>query len=312
VMFDSFAPWGRLIAQILRLPAVGSIPSILINADVDRLYRKAPEAPDPQLTPEWCAGFERRCREVLRPYRLRQIPSPPQWLQSYADFNLVYTSQMFQPLAEAFDPQRFRFVGPCVEFRPNPPSFPFERLDGRPLILVSLGTIYGHRPGFLRQLIQELADAPWQVVLSTPQEPEHLVPFPDNFLVRPFVPQLEILKRAAAFLSHGGMNSAQEALYFGVPLVLTPQAADQFWISSRVAELGAGLVLADNPEPGAIRGALERVLTEPVYFAAARRIGDSLRMAGGTARAASEIQSLRDFAAHGAVDTTFDSTRNFR
>jgi UDP:flavonoid glycosyltransferase YjiC (YdhE family) len=31
VMFDSFAPWGRLIAQILRLPTVGSIPSILIN-----------------------------------------------------------------------------------------------------------------------------------------------------------------------------------------------------------------------------------------------------------------------------------------
>jgi MGT family glycosyltransferase len=294
VMFDSFAPWGRLIARILGVPAAASIPSILINAEIDRLYRNALEVPDPQLTPEWHAGFQERCRNALMSYGVSKPPSPPQLLQSYADFNLVYTSRNFQPLAEAFDPRRFRFIGPCLEFRPNPPAFPFERLDSRPLVFVSMGTVYGDRPGFFRQLKYELADAPWQVVVSPGQDPEQLAPFPDNFLVRPFVPQLEILKRAGAFLSHGGMNSVQEALYFGVPLVLQPQAADQFWISSRVAELGAGLVLPHNPEPGAIRAALERVLTEQVYSAAARRIGDSLRAAGGAARAASEIQAYID------------------
>jgi MGT family glycosyltransferase len=294
VMFDSFAPWGPLIARILGVPAAASIPSILINPEIDRLYRNAPETPDPQLTPEWHAGFQERCRTALTPYGVSKPPSPPQLLQSYADFNLVYTSRMFQPLAAGFDPRRFRFVGPCLDFRPNPPAFPFERLDGRPLVFVSTGTVYGARPGFFRQLMQELADAPWQVVVSAGQDPQQLAPFPDNFLVRPFVPQLEILKRAGAFLSHGGMNSVQEALYFGVPLVLHPQAADQFWISSRVAELGAGVVCPQNPEPGAIRAALERVLTEPVYSAAARRTGDSLRAAGGAPRAASEIQDYID------------------
>jgi MGT family glycosyltransferase len=290
VLFDSFAPWGPLIARLLGVPAAASIPSILINAEIDRRYRKAPEIPDPQLTPEWYAGFERRCRKALRPYRLRDSPSPPQLLQSYADFNLVYTSRTFQPLAEDFDSRRFRFVGPCLEFRSDPPPFPFERLDARPLVFVSKGTVYGEQPGFFRQLVEELADAPWQVVVSAGQVAEQLAPFPGNFLVRPFVPQLEILKWAGAFLSHGGMNSVQEALYFGVPLVLSPQAADQFWISSRVAELGAGVVLPRNAEPGSMRAALERVLTGPAYCTAARHIGDSLRAAGGAVRAASEIQ----------------------
>jgi MGT family glycosyltransferase len=294
VMFDSFAPWGPLIAQILGVPAAASIPSILINAEIDCLHRNAPETPDPQLTQEWHAGFQQRCGNALMPYGVSKMPSPPQLLQSYADCNLVYTSRTFQPLAEAFDPRRFRFVGPCLEFRPNPPPFPFEQLGGRPLVFVSMGTVYGDRPGFFRRLMQELADAPWQVVVSAGRDLEELAPFPHNFLVRPFVPQLEILKRAGAFLSHGGMNSVQEALYFGIPTVLKPQAADQFWISSRVAELGAGLVLPQNPEPGGIRAALGRVLTEPVYSAAARRIGDSLRSAGGAARAASEIQDYID------------------
>jgi MGT family glycosyltransferase len=324
VMFDSFAPWGRLIAQILGLPAVASVPSILINADIDRLYRGVPETPDPQLTPEWYAGFALRCRDALRPYGFCEYLSPPQLLpqllQSYGDLNLVYTSRMFQPLVDAFDPRHFRFVGPCLEFRPNAPDFPFEQLDGHPLVFVSLGTIYGDRPGFLRQLIQELSDAPWQVILSTDQNLEQLGPLPNNFLVRPFVPQIEILQRAAAFLSHGGMNSVQEALYFGVPLVLSPQAADQFWISSRVEELGAGIVLSQRPETGAIRAALTRVISQPGYAAAACRIAESLRAGGGAPQAASEINGFlhsrfanRPFIEtfHGADDTTFDSTRNF-
>jgi len=148
---------------------------------------------------------------------------------------------LFQPLAGDFDERRFRFVGPCCSFRPDTPAFPFERLDGRPLVLVSLGTVYSQVPKFLRRCMEELAGSPWQIVLATGGS-SPMAPVPANFIVRPSVPQVEILRRASAFVTHGGMNSVQEALYYGVPLVLAPQAADQFWISARTAELGAGLV----------------------------------------------------------------------
>jgi UDP:flavonoid glycosyltransferase YjiC (YdhE family) len=88
------------------------------------------------------------------------------------------------------------------------------------------------------------------------------------------------------------MNSVQEALFYGVPMVLAPQAADQFWISARTAELGAGLVMdASRFDAGAIRASLAAVLTGAGYVAAAARIAQSLHNAGGPARAADEIQS---------------------
>jgi MGT family glycosyltransferase len=297
IMHDSFAPWGRFVAQLLRLPSVASIPSIPINKDIDARYGRGPgtEPADPRLTAQWYAEFRSRCHAGLLGYGLAEIPAPPQLLQTYGDFNLAYTSRLFQPLAEAFDGDRFKFVGPCFEFRPEAPPFPFERLDGRPLVLVSLGTVYGNRPHFLRLCLAELANAPWQVVLSTGGcfPAEDLGAIPDNCIVRTVVPQIEILRRSAAFVTHAGMNGVQEALYHGVPLVMAPQAADQFWISARACELGAGLALDPNRmEAGDLRAGVAKVVSEGSYAAAAARIGASLRAAGGHMRAADEIQGF--------------------
>src|SRR5580704_6832107 len=130
VMFDSFAPWGRMVAQLLRLPTIASVPSILINRAIDLRYgasqERVPE--DPRLTAEWCAWFRARCHSRLLGHHLPEPLTPPQLLQTYGDLNLVYTSRFFQPLAEGFDEGRFQFVGPCCEFRPDAPAFPFEQL----------------------------------------------------------------------------------------------------------------------------------------------------------------------------------------
>jgi MGT family glycosyltransferase len=293
VIFDSFAPWGRMVAQLLGLPTAASVPSILISHAIDARYGAGTGRPaeDPRLTPQWYAGFRARCHTRLLDYHLPEPLTPPQLLQTYGDLNLVYTSRLFQPLAGDFDERRFRFVGPCCSFRPDTPAFPFERLDGRPLVLVSLGTVYSQVPKFLRRCMEELAGSPWQIVLATGGS-SPMAPVPANFIVRPSVPQVEILRRASAFVTHGGMNSVQEALYYGVPLVLAPQAADQFWISARTAELGAGLVLdASRWLPGELRASVSAALSNPSYAAAAARIAQSLHNAGGPAKAADEIQS---------------------
>jgi len=322
VMMDSFAPWGRMVAQLLKLPAIVSVPSILINRAIDARYGAGPELmpEDPRLTAEWCAWFGARCHSRLLGYRLPEPVSPPQLLQTYGDLNLVYTSRLFQPMEECFDEQRFQFVGPCCAFRPDPPPFPFERLDDRPLVLVSLGTVYGRRTDFLRRCMEELAYGPWQVVIATggdsnvgntPGDTAGDAPggtsrdtrrdsagdaAPPNIIVRSSVPQVEILRRAAAFVTHGGMNSVQEALYYGVPLVMAPQAADQFWISERTAELGAGMVLdASRLKPGDIRTSVARALSGLGYASAAARIAQSLHSAGGHTKAADEILAFMEF-----------------
>ncbi|HTW65515.1 MAG TPA: nucleotide disphospho-sugar-binding domain-containing protein [Bryobacteraceae bacterium] len=102
------------------------------------------------------------------------------------------------------------------------------------------------------------------------------------------VSQLELLRRCAVVVTHGGMNSVQEALHFGAPMLLAPQAADQFWISARVAELGAGVLL----EEGKLRESIEHVLAVPRFRTAAQRIGASLRAASGHTQAADVIQDF--------------------
>ena len=270
IMFDSFAPWGRFIAERLGLPAIASVPSILINSEIDARYG-AGQAEDPRLTLQWFDRIRSRCAA------LSESLSPPELLQNYGDLNLVYTSRLFQPSADSFPSSRFRFIGPCCDFRPDAPPFPFEGLDGRPLILVSMGTVY-ERPDFLQHCAAELAGGPWQVVSGAACQ---------------LLPQIELLRRAAAFVTHGGMNSVQEALYHGVPMVIAPQAADQFWISARAAELGAAIVVDSNrPASGAIRAAVAEVLFSRKYKEAAVQIGQSLHAAGGAARAAREIQEF--------------------
>jgi UDP:flavonoid glycosyltransferase YjiC (YdhE family) len=40
---------------------------------------------------------------------------------------------------------------------------------------------------------------------------------PANFIVRPSVPQLEVLQGTDIFITPGDLNSVHEGLYYGVP-----------------------------------------------------------------------------------------------
>lgn len=109
-------------------------------------------------------------------------------------------------------------------------------------------------------------------------------------MVYNYVLQLEVLQRADVFITHGGMNSSSEGLYFDVPLVVIPVTGDQPIIAKRVEELGAGLQL-DRKQLTAdlLRDTTERVLYNPLFAENSRKIGNSLREAGGYKKAADEI-----------------------
>ena len=66
---------------------------------------------------------------------------------------------------------------------------------------------------------------------------------PKNFIVKNYVPQTEVLKYTKLFITHGGMNSTHEGLYYGIPLIVIPQSADQPIIAGQVANIGAGIKL---------------------------------------------------------------------
>jgi MGT family glycosyltransferase len=111
------------------------------------------------------------------------------------------------------------------------------------------------------------------VTVGERADPSDFGEAPPNVRVARWVPQAQVLKHAAAMLCHGGFGTVLGGLYAGVPMVTMPMLSDQPRNSARIEALGAGVTLARGhwtaPE---VRDALLRVLTNPAYGAAARRV----------------------------------------
>jgi MGT family glycosyltransferase len=183
------------------------------------------------------------------------------------------------------------FVGPSRPPRPSPP----RPLAGRPeaLAYVSLGTANADAGGrFLRECVAALAARPTlQAVVVDPDgavaEP------PGNVAVRRFVDQPAVLARAGVAVCHAGHNTVAEALASGVPLVVAPIRDDQPIVAEQVTRAGAGRRLRfDRADAAQIGAALDSVLADPAYRAAAGRIRDSFARAGGAPAAAAALVAL--------------------
>jgi MGT family glycosyltransferase len=204
--------------------------------------------------------------------------------------NLVYTSRAFQPGAEEFD-ESYQFVGPSVGARLADPSFSAEQLK-EPVLYASLGTVFNATPQLLRTFATALAPLGGTVIVATGQtDPAALDPLPAHVIARRFVPQPEVLARAALFVTHGGMNSVNEALYAGVPMLVVPQGADQPMVAQHVAELGAGLsIRTEDVTEASVRDLAQRLLEDPRFRAAATTLQAAQQEAGGYRRAADELE----------------------
>ena len=272
IVHDSLALWGKELAAELDVPAVCSTTTLVFDRRV-ALSR-------PELLARIAAQHARQ------PKALVEIRGLFEMLSNREPLNLVYTSRAFQPFGDTYD-ARFAFVGPVL--RDEAPLDPeLASLDSP--IYVSLGTLFNDRRAIFRAAAEGLSRLGHPVVISTGGrlDPDTLGPLPSDVIARAWVPQLGILRRASLAVTHAGMNSVNEALYFDVPLVLLPQAADQTWVAHRVAELGAGVVVRD-PDADLLRSAARRALDDAAIRSAARAIGGTLRDAGGAQHAADAI-----------------------
>lgn len=116
-------------------------------------------------------------------------------------------------------------------------------LTKKPLLFISLGTTpLNNRPDFFQMCVEAFGESEWEVAMAIGEQtdPAELGPIPENFEVRPFFPQLEVLRHADVFLSHAGMNSTMESLCLAVPMVTAPQQPEQEANARRVEDLGLG------------------------------------------------------------------------
>lgn len=212
------------------------------------------------------------------------------------DLTYVYTSRSFQMDAEAFPATRFRFIGPSLDARGQeaPPDLDLATLP-RPLIYVSMGTLLNRQRRLYRACIAAFADAPGSVVMSIGKktDPAALGPLPDNVRVYPWLAQLEVLRHADLFITHGGMNSVNESIRAKVPMLVVPQGNDQPAVAARVEELGLGMRLSPrDADPERLWRTAEQILSSSGIGHRLSAISADMLAAGGNARAVTEIVGM--------------------
>lgn len=284
--------WTRIVVQTLQVPAISLRPTYAMNDhfNMGKLRSLMPDDRRAQMR-EILSKANADIAAVCASYHL-----PPMGLMDvlmYAEpLNLVFFPKAFQPEGETFD-ERHLFVGPSILPRHQATDFPLDRLStGRPVLYISLGTIFNNEPAFFQLCFEAFRESDYQVVLSRGKQvdPTALGPVPDNFLVSPYVPQLEILSRARVFVTHAGMNSTMESLYYGVPLVAVPQTQEQAVTAQRIADMGLGIALSKEAVTAAtLREAVEQVATERAIHERVQQMQHLTREAGGYLRATEAI-----------------------
>jgi zeaxanthin glucosyltransferase len=167
--------------------------------------------------------------------------------------------------------------------------------DGRPTVFASLGTLQGGRTGLLAAISAAAEDLGVSLVLAHGGglDPSRVAALPGRPHARDFWPQRAVMSRAAACVTHAGMNTVLDCAAAGVPMVAIPLAFEQPATAARLAYRGVARVVPPRRATRAtIRGALDAVLSDPAYRRALARPAAEIAAAGGSERAADLIEAL--------------------
>jgi len=305
IIYDSCAPWGPLLADRLGIPAIKFVTHVLwtsrmtldprhwMNLDmlsmVLRNYRFESRIRGMKLA----IGARRRFRDLIASLGLPSrgvIRDAMQVFRRPDELTICVTSAHYQPFSERMG-SNTHFVGASVPDNRDSLAFQKPGSADQPLIYISLGSVHNQKLDFYRDCLTAFADAPYQIVMSVGKQTDidDLGAIPQNIHVYPWVPQLKVLQHTDLFISHGGMNSINESLYFNVPLLMVPQQIEQAYSARRIQQLGAGRCLRPGKvSPQRLQSMVESMLANPAYQTGAAALGESVR-AGGHQRAAQLI-----------------------
>jgi len=221
-------------------------------------------------------------------------------------------------------------------------DFPFGRIqkfkeEGRKIVYVSFGSIVAsykwenpeadegkiNKSGGAKQSGKVFCIDLWQkvfeafggddriaVVLSSgpnfQDEKEFADHVPDNFIVRPNVPQVDLLDHVDAFVTHAGANSMFESIAASVPMLATPYFADQFGNAKMISREGVGLHYDDPVAESSVESLKEKVWrlldNKAEFVSNCERLQRSIKTAGGAERASEAIEAyVADFKGHGKL-----------
>ena len=281
IVADSMAIWGKAVALKLNIPFVSSTTTFAFNQASAKIMKQSIGEMMKMLFA--LPKVQKDVRRLQKKgYPVKNILDILQ--NDNQTHTIVYTSPEFQPCAETFS-DRYVFVGPSI--RPVMQSIEKTR---EKLIYISMGTVNNNLLSFYKTCLSSFENTPYQVILSVGNlvSLNEFGKLPEHISVFSHVDQIAVLKKADIFISHCGMNSVNESLYFGVPLIMLPQTSEQSGVAERVSQLGAGIRL-HKPDADAIRNAVEKIFADGSYKQNACKISDGFQKCSGVKGAADKI-----------------------
>ena len=216
-------------------------------------------------------------------------------LSSSAELNIAFITRYFQPYESHFD-ESYVYVGPRIETDRREEPLTIVKKADQTLIYIAVGTVYKANVQFFRDCLEAFAGPDYSVIMSIGKaiDPDSLGEIPENFMVAQYVPQLQILQAADVFITHGGMNSINEAVTFGVPMIVVPNTIEQSVNAARIEQLQCGLYLDQaGLTVERLRTAVARILSDPGLTSGLGLLLDSFKEAGGTQLATAVIEQFK-------------------
>ncbi len=296
IVHDFMSTWGKHAAQASNIPAInmyttfverpeGILKTVgLILAVAFMILRNIPRMID----------IRKISGRLKKKYNIK-VQGLIDIIDNKEALTLVFTSRKFQPYTEKFGDD-YKFIGPVSMYRKEKiKGFRLNRSEGRPLLFISLGTVFNNEREFFIKCIEAFGNRDMDVLMSVGKKIDiSSLVIPENFTVKHFyeIPQLEVIKECDVFITHGGMNSVHEGLMNGIPLIVVPQQLEQAHMAKRVAETGSGIYLdMSEVTPESLKECYKKITSDGSYRKNADKMKASFLEAGGPDRAAEEIFS---------------------
>ena len=279
LLVDQLTPAPCSVAEVLGIPFVHACNALALNL--------SPDSPPGVLPWNYRPGALGRLRNhlgnvllsiasapvtgTLNVYR-RRHGLPPKRPWGRPNYLAAVAQQPgFFDFPSSYQQPRFFHTGPwhTAGAAPQVP-FPWEQLDGRPLIYASLGTLQNRILDHFVTIAEAVADLDAQLVISlgsADQDPSALqARCPGRHIMVPIAPQLALLQKASLVITHAGLNTTLESLAQGLPLVAIPITNDQPGVAARIQWLGVGVTVPPSRlTTETLRSALRTVLSDPGY-----------------------------------------------
>lgn len=284
IVADSMALWGKAVALKLGIPFVCSTTTFAFNKHSAKIMKQGAKDIFKMIL-----SIPKTSKQVKR---LKDKGYPVKSILDIigSDENthtIVYTSSEFQPCSETFS-DKYAFVGPSVRSSTDEIVKKKDKI-----VYISMGTVNNDMMPFYKSFIDAFGDTEYQVIMSVGNivSLEDFGELPENVSVFSHVDQIAVLKKADVFVSHAGMNSVSESLYFEVPLVLLPQTTEQKGVAQRVLELGAG-IKPDKTDGVSVLKCVNEILKDSTYKKNAVKIAEGFKNCSGAKGAADKIEKV--------------------